>query len=269
MARKKVVELPAIVDVSLADSDRNYDSNVTFLEKDFRVLRIGADGDVGRAEEMIKEWMPGTAVFAITGARDARTVGILAGDEKAALRRLESATGEVPTTNGHRLRDVLQEWTVRKIQADQPGLFSNARTVVLGGSNHRRTARVLSEYTDNIKFADAVLQFGLPSMLDSFSALDRFVGVSSWFLNRVPDQISTTGDRARTAVQPIAVACGGARGGRPGRHLRRTHDVRPRGAGGQDADHVRGVRGAPRGAAHKLGVDLVLDDTPQPFEASR
>ena len=92
----------------------------------------------------------GTAVFAITGARDARTGGHSRRDEKAALRRLESATGEVPTTNGHRLRDVLQEWTVRKIQADQPGLFSNARTVVLGGSNHRRTARVLSEYTDNI-----------------------------------------------------------------------------------------------------------------------
>ena len=52
MARKKVVELPAIVDVSLADSDRNYDSNVTFLEKDFRVLRIGADGDALPADDV-------------------------------------------------------------------------------------------------------------------------------------------------------------------------------------------------------------------------
>src|SRR5690606_33146489 len=146
VARKKAVDLPAIVDVSLADSDRNYDSNVTFLETEVRVLRNGAGGDVDRAEELSTEWMPGTTVFAITGARDARTVGILSGDEKAALRRLEAATGDVPTTNGHRLRDVLQEWTVRKVQADQPGLFSNARTVVLGGSNHRRTARVLSEY---------------------------------------------------------------------------------------------------------------------------
>ncbi|HRY10631.1 MAG TPA: hypothetical protein P5544_11730 [Candidatus Nanopelagicales bacterium] len=265
MARKKVVELPAIVDVSLADSDRNYDSNVTFLEKDFRVLRIGADGDVGRAEEMIKEWMPGTAVFAITGARDARTVGILAGDEKAALRRLESATGEVPTTNGHRLRDVLQEWTVRKIQADQPGLFSNARTVVLGGSNHRRTARVLSEYTDNIKFADAVLQFGLPSMLDSFSALDRFVGVSSWFLNRVPDQISTPvtapGRRFNQSLLRAAV--------READVLVATYDELMMFGLEELAGKTlitSAVSEARLEELHKLGVDLVLDDTPQPFE---
>ncbi|HNE90167.1 MAG TPA: dehydrogenase, partial [Actinomycetota bacterium] len=265
MARKKAVDLPAIVDVSLADSDRNYDSNVTFLEKDFRVLRVGADGDVDRAEEMIQEWMPGTAVFAITGARDARTVGILSGDEKDALRRLESATGDVPTTNGHRLRDVLQEWTVRKVQADQPGLFSNARTVVLGGSNHRRTARVLSEYTDNIKFADAVLQFGLPSMLDSFSALDRFAGVSSWFLNRVPDQISTPvtapGRRFNQSLLRKAV--------RDADVLIATYDELMMFGLEELAGKTlitSAVSEERLEALHELGVDLVLDDTPQPFE---
>jgi predicted amino acid dehydrogenase len=265
MARKKAVELPAIVDVSLAESERNYDQSVTFLEKDFRVLRIGADGDVDRAEEMVKEWIPGTTVFAITGARDARTTGILSGDEKAALRRLEAATDAVPTTNGHRLRDVLQEWTVRKVQADQPGLFSNARTVVLGGSNHRRTARVLSEFTDNIKFADAVLQWGLPSMLDSFNALDRFAGVSKWFLGRVPDQISTPvtapGRRFNQSLLRKAV--------RDADVLVATYDELMM----FDLEELAGktlitsaISEERLEELHRRGVDLVLDDTPQPFE---
>ncbi len=265
MARKKAAELPVVVDVSLAESDRNYDCPVTFLEKQFRIVRVGADGDVDRAEEMVKEWIPGTTVFAITGARDARTIGILSGDEKGALRRLEAATNAVPTTNGHRLRDVLQEWTVRKIQADQPGLFSNARTVVLGGSNHRRTARVLSEFTDNIKFADAVLQWGLPSMLDSFNALDRFAGVSSWFLDRVPDQISTPvtapGRRFNQSLLRKAV--------RDADVLVATYDELMM----FDLEELAGktlitsaVSEERLEELHRRGVDLVLDDTPQPFD---
>ena len=185
-----IEDVPVIVNVSLATSEANYDATVTFLEKPFRIVRIGTDGDVDRAEELIKEWTDEATVFAITGARDARTTGILSGDEKAALRQLEAATGETVTTNGHRLRDVLQEWTVRMVSADKPGIFSNARTVVLGGSNHRRTARVLNEQTPNIRFADAILTYGLPSMLD-FEGLDRFVGVSKWVLDKVPDPIAT------------------------------------------------------------------------------
>lgn len=256
--------VPVIVDVSLAGSERNYDTTVDFLEKPFRIVRIGTDGDVDRAEELIKEWTDEAAVFAITGARDARTVGILAGDEKAALRRLESATGDTPTTIGHRLRDVLQEWTVRKVSAERPGLFLNARTVVLGGSNHRRTARVLQESTENIKFADAILQYGLPSMLD-FDALDRFLGVSKWMLDKVPDVIAA----------PVTA---------PGRRFNQSMLRRAV----VDADvlvatydelmmfHLEELAGKTLITSsvsderleelNRRGVDLVLDDTPQPFE---
>ncbi|HQR80659.1 MAG TPA: dehydrogenase, partial [Actinomycetota bacterium] len=265
MARKKAVELPVIVDVSLASSDLNYDQNVTFLEHDFRILRRGTDGDVDKAVELVKEWAASAAVIAITGARDARTVGILAGDEKAALRRVEAAAGDVVTTNGHRLRDVLQEWTVRKMQADQPGLFSNARTVVLGGSNHKRTARVLAEFTDNIRFADAVLQWGLPSMLDSFNALDRFAGASKWFLDRIPDPISepitAPGRRFNQSLLRKAV--------RDADVLVATYDELMMFGLEELAGKtlITSTISEDRLAhLHERGVDLVLDDTPQPFE---
>jgi predicted amino acid dehydrogenase len=265
MARKKKVAVPVVVDVSLAESERNYDTTVNFLEHDFRIVRVGADGDVDRGEEMVKEWMPAARVFAITGARDARTTGILAGDEKGALRRLESVTGEVPVTNGSRLRDVLQEWTIRKVAADKPGLFNNARTVVLGGSHHRRTARLLAEFTDNIKFADAVLQWGLPSMLDSFNALDRFSGVSKWFLNRVPDPIagpvSAPGRRFNQSMLRKAVAEADV--------LVATYDELMM----FDLEELAGktlitsaISEERLDELHRRGVDLVLDDTPQPFE---
>ena len=54
MARKKKTEAPVVVDVSLAESDRNYDQIVTFLEQEFRIVRVGADGDVDR----VRRWFP-------------------------------------------------------------------------------------------------------------------------------------------------------------------------------------------------------------------
>jgi predicted amino acid dehydrogenase len=257
-------DVPVIVNVSLASSEANYDTNVTFLEKPFRLVRLGADGDVERAEEMIKEWTDEATVFAITGARDARTTGILSGDEKAALRQLESATGETVTTNGHRLRDVLQEWTVRVVNAEKPGIFLNARTVILGGSNHRRTARVLKESTENIRFADAILTYGLPSMLD-FEGLDRFVGVSKWVLDKVPDPIATPvtapGRRFNQSMLKRAVVDADV--------LVATYDelmmfdLQALAGKTLISSSVSDERLEELG---KRGVDLVLDDTPQPFD---
>ena len=40
-----------VVNVSLTGSDRDYDEQVTFLDRPFRLLRIGTDGDVDAAEE--------------------------------------------------------------------------------------------------------------------------------------------------------------------------------------------------------------------------
>ena len=45
-----------IVNVSLAGSDRDYDQHVTLLDTDFHLRRIGTNGDVAAAEELVREW---------------------------------------------------------------------------------------------------------------------------------------------------------------------------------------------------------------------
>ena len=78
-------------------------------------------------------------------------------------------TDAVPVVDGHALRDVLQEWSIRHVQSEMPGFFNNARTVVLGGLNHDRTTRILREYTDNLEFADPLLRLDAVSV----SSCDR------------------------------------------------------------------------------------------------
>jgi hypothetical protein len=45
-----------IVNISLATSDRDYTSEVTFSDVPFRLMRLGTDGDVNLATQLVRDW---------------------------------------------------------------------------------------------------------------------------------------------------------------------------------------------------------------------
>ena len=87
-----------IVNVSLAGSDRDYDEHVTFLEQEFHLRRIGTNGDVAAAEELVRKWADDADVIAVTGIREARVAGLYDGDLEA-VNQVKRATPDGP---GHR-----------------------------------------------------------------------------------------------------------------------------------------------------------------------
>ncbi len=254
-----------IVNISLGPAERDFDTTTTWLDRDFRLIRLGTDGDVDRAVALTQEWADNSDAVAVSGVRDARTAGRYDGD-LAAVARILGATEAIPTTNGHALRDVLQEWTVRHAQADLTGLFTNARVVVFGGMNHYRTAKVLSEYTGNLTFADPLMRYGVASLLDSVpAALDRFAAIAGWPTRFVPGAI----------MAPIA---------RPTQRLNhalvegpvRDADVLVATYDELDAFGLEELAGKTVISSaisddrledlRSRGVSIVLDDVPQPFD---
>src|SRR5690349_6551200 len=109
-----------VVNVSLTEPDRDYDEKVTFLDRDYRILRLGTGGDVDAAEQLVRRWAEEADAVAVTGIREARAAGLYDG-ELDDIARVMRAAGEVPVTNGHALRDVLQEWAIRHVQTEMPG----------------------------------------------------------------------------------------------------------------------------------------------------
>src|ERR1039458_7486965 len=192
-----------IVHVSLTGSDRDYDEHVTFLQHDFRIVRIGTNGDVSAAVALVRKWAEEAAAIAVTGIREARAAGLYDG-ELEAIERVKQATTAVPVTDGHALLDVLQEWAIRHVQTEMPGFFNNARTVVLGGVNHDRTTRILREFTPNLEFADPLLRLDLPAKLDSNPLLGLAANVGLWPIRRLPGEVQSLikapGHRASNAI---------------------------------------------------------------------
>ena len=179
-----------VVNVSLASSERDYDEQVTFLQRGFRLVRVGADGDPDTASELVRSWATKADAIALTGLREARAVGLFDGEPEV-LERVRAAAGDVPVVDGHVLHDVLQEWAIRQVNNEMPGYFSNARTVVLGGVNHDRTTRVLKEFTQNLEFADPLLRFDLPATFDANPLLGLAAKAAAWPVSQLPAPLKT------------------------------------------------------------------------------
>ena len=213
------------------------------------------------------EWADKCDAIAVSGVRDARTTGHYDG-ELASVARILEASDLVPITNGHALRDVLQEWTVRHAQADLTGLFTNARVVVFGGMNHYRTAKVLSEFTGNLTFADPLLRYGVASLLDSVpAALDRFAALAGWPTRFVPGAIMAPISKPTQALNHALV--GGAV--RDADVLVATYDE----LDAFDLEELAGktvissaISDERLADLRSRGVSIVLDDVPQPFDVT-
>ena len=257
-----------IVNISLSGPERDYDESVEFLGGNYRIVRVGTAGSVERAEEELRKWSGQAAAIGVSGVHDAAVSGTLKGDPASLRKAVEELTDAVTgtvVTDGHRLRNVLQEWTIRHLAGEMPGYFANARVVVLGGRNHFRSTRVLSESTHNMHFADTAVEYGLDDIHTPFAAFERFVSASGWLLEKLPTAVLAAAtapgrmvieSRLRKALQECDIVVATFEelaqfelDDLAGKTLISTSI---------DADRLNSLR--------ERGVDLILDDVPQPFD---
>ena len=183
--KRRAAEPPLlVVEISLGSAERDHDVTVEFLGRPVRLLRIGTDGDLRTAETLVRRWAPLADAVAVNGAAEALATGAIDIDPAAAIRQLMAAVTDGTVTDGGRLHEVLQEWSVRWVQNEMPGYFSNARTIVLG-ADHVRTVGVLREFTDNIHVQHSAEPNGLAGWLSPGPLVDAVTSAVTWPLRQV------------------------------------------------------------------------------------
>lgn len=165
--------MKTVVSISLGRDALDYDFKAEFLGQQFRVIRIGTNKDVKRAEALIKEWEPKADVIGLGRVRDHYSVGTRNFIQKS-TRQLESKVRRIPVTTGATLRGILHEWAIRHTQIEQGNFFNNSRVLFFNGVANYKAATVLSEYTDNLQFADPVFQLGIPKLITSLHGLELY-----------------------------------------------------------------------------------------------
>lgn len=166
-----------VVSVSLGPDNLDYKFRTKFLGQNFEVERLGTNRDKRAAGQLVRELRDQADAIGLGMVADHHSVGTSHFIQKS-TRKLEQLAGGVPVTTGARLREIVQEWSVRTAQTDCGSIFNNAKVLFLSGTVNYRMASVMSEFTQNLSFADPVLQLGVPNILNSLRALELYAAGS-------------------------------------------------------------------------------------------
>ena len=250
-----------VVEIDLAGVSPEHDEQVMFLGRPFRLVRVAAAGGVSAAVRLVEAWAGDADAIAVSGL-DVVPTG-LRGGARRALERLRAAADGTPFTHGRALHDVLQEWAIRHVRTEMPGYFDNARTVVLGGSEHDRVVRVLRESTANVEYADPGRRLDLPGLFAT-PVLGLAAHAALWPARLVPEPV-------REQLQAPAVELSTTLARRAARDC----DVVVASYAQLDGFDLADLAGKTLVTAAVTdeelaelaarGVDLVVDSTPQPF----
>ncbi len=161
------------VGISLGSGEHNFELETSFLGQRLKVWRLGTDASATKTVKLLKAW-----------ERHADAIGLAVVRDKYALpsrrdidRDVTQLTGvvtRVPVTTGARLADILQEWAVRHVQNTLGSFFTNASVLFFSGMSNLKLAQTMYEYTQNVSFADPLLQLGIPKLLTSLDALQLY-----------------------------------------------------------------------------------------------
>ncbi len=165
-----------IVSVSLGSSDNDYEFEAEFMGKKFNIKRIGTDGDANVAAEILKDWDGKADAIGLGGINFAYAIG-----SSKAMQRQKSLINKLrkqidsPLTTGESLRQVSFEWAIRHIQFKfGNNYFDYNKVLILSGLINYHIAKALSEYTDNMTFADPIFENGIPKFLYSIDELEMY-----------------------------------------------------------------------------------------------
>jgi predicted amino acid dehydrogenase len=162
--------MKTVVSISLGSSDQDFEFKTTFLGERLHVRRLGTDGSTERAVKLLKHWDEHADAIGLGLVKDRYTVGSRRFIDRDGAR-LRAVAKRAPVTVGGRLGDILQEWSVRHAQTELGGYFNNALVLFFSGMTNHKLATSMAEYTENLSFADPLMDLGVPKLLTSMDSL--------------------------------------------------------------------------------------------------
>lgn len=178
-----------VVSISLGASANDYEFETEFLGQGFTISRIGTDGDLEKAAELLLAWDKKADAIGLGQVKFPYGIGPRYLIKKQA-NHLKELGGQIqtPVTMGSALRDVSFEWALRYIEYKFGRYFDNARVLFLSGMSNYRIAKVMSEFTDNLTFADPILENSIPKFLNSLDSLESYAHSAHEVFQWVPSK---------------------------------------------------------------------------------
>lgn len=175
-----------VVSVSLGSSSRDHRFETTILGQPIAIERIGTDGDVRRAKQLLEE---------LDGQVDALGLGgtdlyLRAGNRRYLIRETAGLVRNIrktPFVDGGGLKASWEHWLITEYLPSRQGLSFKRRRVVLVSSVDRYgMAEAFTEAGAEVIFGDLIFALGVPIPLRSLTSVKVLAAVLLPVLSRLP-----------------------------------------------------------------------------------
>jgi hypothetical protein len=174
-----------VVSVSLGSSKRNKRTEAEFLGERVVVERIGTDGSIPKAIELIKELDGKVDAFGMGGI----DLWIGCGRSKYMLKDavpIARAAQKTPIVDGSRLKGTLERRVIKYLNDTAKVPFRDLKVLLTSGVDRFGMAEALRDTGCQLILGDLIFALGLPIPLRSLDALDRVARIVAPLAVRLP-----------------------------------------------------------------------------------
>lgn len=189
-----------VVSVSLGSSRRDHTVRLELLGETVEIQRIGTDGDVRRAVQLIRELDGQVDAFGMGGT----DLYLVAGRRRYVLRAalpMARAARKTPIVDGSGLKNTLERRVVRQLAREGVVDFARSRVLVTVAVDRFGMAEALAETGCELILGDLIFALGIPIPLRSLATLERLARIIAPIAVRLPlSVLYPTGERQEQIV---------------------------------------------------------------------
>ena len=182
-----------VVSVSLGSSSRNHKVTIIIKGETFEIERIGTDGDMDRAIELIKELDGKVDAFGMGGI----DLYLNGGNKKYIIkdaRPIANAAKISPIVDGTFVKNTLERKVIKYIRDKKIIDFNNKKVLLVCGLDRFGMAEALIESGGNLTFGDAIFSLGWNFPIHSMKMLHIVANILAPVVCRMPfEMIYPTG----------------------------------------------------------------------------
>lgn len=178
-------QLQRVISISLGSSKRNAKAELELDGKKFIVERLGTDGDLGKAKELLESLDGEAAAFGLGGT----DLYVCAGNERYTFRESAELIANVhktPVLDGSGLKNSLERKVINELARTNKLTIKGAKVLLMCGVDRFGMAEALQENGAKVTLGDLIFSLNINKPLYSLKSLGFWAKLLAPFITRLP-----------------------------------------------------------------------------------
>lgn len=168
--------MKTVVSVSIGSSLRNHRVETKILDEKYIIERIGTDGDIDKAIQLIKELDGKVDAFGLGGI----DLYLTGANRKFMLKEaipIVQAASKTPIVDGSGLKNTLEKKVVEYLEKEKIVSMRDKKVLMVCAADRYRMAEAFIHYGCDTILGDLIFALGIPVPIKSLKAFKRVVNI--------------------------------------------------------------------------------------------